>query len=946
MTAIFDSVRDYAHSHTMSVVAAGLIIVLPGTYLYITGKSIPCAVAGICSSVPSPSTSPPAGTTRGLSVYESLHPLDLRLSLPMSTWRDKPARIFVLQGVQDIRRSILALLSMVRERLGIRLDMSSIPSPVLKFLESHWAHDFLLPRLMTVAVTAALPGVFLLLTHNYPGSRAAKHQTLLANALHVLALIAVANWGVSVQDLLVTTLVIVGFGVFQRPLSQGEARSVSEASAPAIETLLSSTHNAVAQTDIVAPIAIAKNGCLYHEEANPDFLARDFAFVTKEDDAADENEDEKDREMRRLQRLLLEFKTASQNKEIDLKRTQSELKNARSTLTETFTEYSSLRDEMKNLKQTLGRDHQAVIYRKDIELFALRKANEQKENFIKDREAKLERMEVQIRDLKERVGREKEVNGDSKIEIDNEHQNAVQVKLLRIKGRSSQENDRLLEEKDLEIAQLKEDLTAISHGSATISRVQDELRRAWDTVSSTQGLLSEERHAHAQTQARLQEVLSRSQKNSPTRLPTIEESDKHELEAMFNAAQQDNLRLHAEHEALDKRLRDANARVFIAEQELEALKEQLRLEKAINEDMETARPSLVHRVHYQRMEGMLREVQEKLEASGEEVAELRSKAAAKDGEVDDVKKAKDKAEREQTKLQEQVRALKNSVSELESTKEQLMLDHERLASQRARQRHSGSSAEHTSARSSGATLITDASIHPIFTDAETPLPARPVTVAGDMSIQTTPERMVGSVGTPTPEKKGGNRHSMISNDIPPPELREKGARRKSLGLRGFVRKMTGRDAENDTHKNGEVKEDKREKEKGKNHNQERPKTALAPKDKNTMMRPKTAIVPEGALKTEKEKKVKEEARPKTAAPSKGKETERPKTAAPAKDTATPSSKTSRYYADRKGDARPKTALEEKEEREYGSKDVGAIGMAEKEKERPKSRGWMGSGSVS
>ena len=38
------------------------------------------------------------------------------------------------------------------------------------------------------------------------------------------------------------------------------------------------------------------------------------------------------------------------------------------------------------MKQTLGRDHQAVIYRKDIELFALRKANEQKENHIKDRE--------------------------------------------------------------------------------------------------------------------------------------------------------------------------------------------------------------------------------------------------------------------------------------------------------------------------------------------------------------------------------------------------------------------------------------------------------------------------------------------------------------------------------------------------------------------------------
>jgi hypothetical protein len=918
--------------------AAGLIIALPGTYLYITGKSIPCAVAGLCKEAPPPSYSPPAEATRGLSIYQSAHPLDLRLNLPISRLADKPAPTFVLRLVHGTKKNIVSYLHATGERLGVDVGAA------LRFIETHWAHHYPFPRFISVAVTTALPGVFLAFIRNHPNSWAARHQSQIANALHVLALVTVANQRISVQDLLVTAFVMVSFEALQRTLTRPEPER-ADGETHAIETLLANAHSAIADSEILNINSIKEPEC--HDDQQ--------SMLAWRDSGLGEDMSDKDLEIERLQALLTAVKTAEKNKEIDLKRTQADLKNARETLTETFNEYSSLRDEMKTIKQTIGRDHQAILYRKDIELFALRKANEQKENYIKDRDVKMDEINRQhkaalgvkdseVKGLKDRLAHfefldSKTTDGETKVESNGngEHQSAVQVKLLHIKGRNSQETDRVIEEKDLEISRLREDLQAIGQGSETLSRVQSELRRAWDATYDVQAQLNEERYAHVQTKNKLQEAAIRldeeykkSQKSSPTRLETIEESDKQELEAMFNAAQEDNLRLYTEHESMDKRLREANARVFTAEQELEAIREQLRLEKSINADMETARPSLVHRVHFQRLEGQLKESRDALEAKDDEIEHLKKVSAAKESQVEDLKNEQEAAKSSQVQLQEEIEVLKKAKVELESTKEQLMLDHERLAQHRARNRNS--SAEYTSARSSGATLITDP-LSVVITNDNTPLPARPVTITGDGSIQSTPERMRGSPATtpavtPVADRADTNRVSMISHDVPPAELRdEKQGRRKSLGFKGLMRKMTGRDE----------KADKTEKGKETKPAQEtpRPKTALLPKDKNAPIRPKTSAAPEATLKKAAPSPA-EIPRPKTSAtplPAKGTAAERPKTAVmPAKDGAKPRPKSTRYYSSGAVE-RPKTALEEKEDREYGKFNGKA------EKERPKSRGW-------
>src|SRR5207248_618018 len=99
---------------------------LPGTYMFITGKSMPCATPGVdtiakkvglCSDPSSPSQSPAAGMTSGLSVYESQHPLDVRLSLPISRWTDMPTRMRLLQIIDGTRKNFNSFLSAKSERL-------------------------------------------------------------------------------------------------------------------------------------------------------------------------------------------------------------------------------------------------------------------------------------------------------------------------------------------------------------------------------------------------------------------------------------------------------------------------------------------------------------------------------------------------------------------------------------------------------------------------------------------------------------------------------------------------------------------------------------------------------------------------------------------------------------------------------------------------------------
>ncbi|KAF2789121.1 hypothetical protein K505DRAFT_365900 [Melanomma pulvis-pyrius CBS 109.77] len=881
MTGMFDTAREYAQSHPLSV-ATGLIIALPGAYLFITGNSPTCAIR-LCNNMPSPSHSAIVGTTEGLSDYQSQHPLDLRFNLAMSKWSDKPAPTFVVRIIEVARQNIISFLNAIAERL--ELDVHYI----FRILEDRWTPQFPLSRFGLVATTTALPGAFLVFIRNHPDSWAAKHQNQVANVLHVLALVTVANQRISIQDILVTALVMVSFEAFQRSLG---SVSAGRESPVANGTRLSQTH---AESDILVSLPDEVDDT--QDKSNG--LTR-----------GDHPPTCKDEEILRLQRALTEAKTSEKVKEIELKRTQNDLRNARETLNETFAEYSSLRDEIKTMKQTIGRDHQAIIYRKDIELFALRKANEQKENYIKEKDSKLdetnrqrkatlELKDAQLQNLKERVAflerndTREEVSSEAKAEsqVASDHQ-AVQVKLLRVKGRNSLDVERSSEDKDAEIAKLKGELAGAAKASKTLALKQDELRRAWDATYEVQNALSEEQQLHVQTKELLQEATVRldeelrrsSQKNSPTRLPTIQEQDKRELETMFNSAQQDNLRLYSELDALDKRLREANARIFVCDQEIEALREHLRLEKAITEDMETARPSLVHRVHFQRMEGQLKESRDALETKEDEIERLKKKGAAKDSQLNDLAKAKDEALHSHAQLQEESEQLKKTIKDLEATKEQLMLDHERLAQHRSRQRTT--SAEHTSARSSDATLITDPNIQALL-NLDEPLPTRPVTLVDESSIQTTP---------PSAYRSDTNHISMISNDIPPVELRT--TRRKSLTLKGLMRKITKKDpeAENKPSNSKDAKE------------QTRPKTALAPKDKNTLMRPKTAAAPVSKTEGPKEK---------------AREAPRPQTAAPAKDVQTPT----RYYAAQENI----TSTGEQTEKEDSGVDTSSP--------RPKSRGW-------
>jgi hypothetical protein len=159
-----------------------------------------------------------------------------------------------------------------------------------------------------------------------------------------------------------------------------------------------------------------------------------------------------------------------------------------------------------------------------------------------------------------------------------------------------------------------------------------------------------------------------------------------------------------------------------------------------------------------------------------------------------------------------------------------MHDHERLAIQRTRLRIS--SVEHTSARSSGATLIQESS--PPLTNPSDELPPPelipiipiPTESPRNNSIQETPKRHLRSESAPV-------RWNLMSNDIPPPELR--GHKRRSLGLKDFVKKMVKKDSKADVEppKTASSKEEDTE---------ELPlrRAVLSTKDKSDYIRPATA----------------------------------------------------------------------------------------------------------
>ncbi|KAH7074009.1 hypothetical protein BKA63DRAFT_46091 [Paraphoma chrysanthemicola] len=720
----------------------------------------------------------------------------------------------------------------------------------------HWTTDFPFDRLLFLVFTT-LPGAAIFVCYLHP-SVTSRQQSVILNVLHFLGFLSLVNQASSSCSLACAALVMVAFDVFQRALdrdasdaSESDTRPQPSSPAETVLTRARSAHSTVAESGPQASTNLAKG-------------SQACANTESGGSASTPNTtDSKERDVVRLQRTVADLKTANQAKEVLLRSTRDELKNARDTLNTTFAEYCSLRDEMKSIRQNMARDHQAIVYRKDIELFALRKGNEQKEKYIMEHDAKLEEVfqqqkatvelkDTQLKMLKERLAfLENQASpkfGENQGEnVEGDH--ALEVRLLKIKkgkaARLSAEQDatdseplNADEEKDATITSLREQLTIAKKAAAEVVNQQGELQRAWDIAKKMQAALRQERELHTQTKEQLQEMAvkvkegqSQAPANDTGRLPTIEE-DKHELEAMFDTAQQDNLRLYAEIEALEKRLREANARMFKSEQESESLRQQIELEQTINSDLEAARPSVVHRVHFQRMEGQLKESRDVLASKNHEIDLLKRTIAGKDDYVKDLKAEVDAAVNFHTQDQDEIERLKQSVAELQSTKEQLMRDHERLASQRARQR--GTTADRASARSSGATLIQESSTSPSLTrpseeiapiEALPPMPIAAETEGRNDSIQMTPKRHVRSGSIPA-------RLNLISNDAPPAELR--GLKRRSLGLKDMMKRMVKKDAKPDTVTPSTPADHDDPPGNAKS------KPILSTKDRNTILRPNTA----------------------------------------------------------------------------------------------------------
>lgn len=710
--------------------------------------------------------------------------------LQTSKWslQHHAARTFLQNGesTRDIRPLLIAL----ADRLARK---------VRQIVKHPWTVRIPSPQLLTVLAVAAS----LLHSCRYSLSWTAKLQAATLKALGFVAFASFVGQRCSSGNWFVVALVMGSFDVFQRALDRdatgnNESQHHNNAPLSAVETLLE------------------QSGSLLAESQSVDLPRRSLSRSRKGDPTSIIGScDSKDREIVRLQWSLTDLQTANKAKDLELRVARQELLNAKDALKRSLIDISALRSDMKTIEQTLGKDHRTIVYRKDIELFALRKGNEQKERFILEKDAQsketlrqqhatLELKEAQLNVLKERLALMERQAGpkfghNARPEGTGEGDHALEVRLLRVKkGRRSLSG--VEEEKDTIIEQLRRELAAATKSADDVVNQQAELQRAWDISKKIQHALKEERERHDQTKVFLQEASAeledaqtdrrRSRSDPSGRLPTIEENDQNELEAMFDAAQQDNLRLHMEVEALDKRVRDANARVFAADQEIEALREQVRLEHAINIDMETARPSVVHRVHFQRMEGQLKESKDDLTKKDTQIQKLKTNLTEKDHELGLLRTRLQDAEKHSESAEDEIDGLKQSVVELEAAKERLMQDHERLAARRSRT-HRVSSAEFTSARTSGATLINDHSPPPRLTGPSDDPPHVPVApLLGSPFLGGIQDR--DATDRHTIKQSDTQRPSTASNVRPSTELRH--AKRKSgLGLRDMMKRIVMRD---------------------------------------------------------------------------------------------------------------------------------------------------------
>lgn len=553
-----------------------------------------------------------------------------------------------------------------------------------------------------------------------------------------------------------------------------------------------------------------------------DGLGTSSATRSEEVDRNQTTQELKDREILRLQRNLTEAKTTNRARESQLRVAKEGLKNAREALNETFAEYTNVREELSTVKHVLGRDHQAVLYRKDIELFALRKMNEQREKSLTERDAKLMEMEcqhkavVELKDeqtkrLKDRLA-VLELQCASRQDTEDGAQ-ALEVRLLKVrKGRKSLEIE---DDKDALISQLQEHLAAAKKSVEAVVNQQAELQRAWDITKKIQDALKDERDRHAQTREQLQGALIKlseesKQEQSPTnsigRLPTIEEDehDRSELEAMFETAQEDNIQLKTHVGLMEKRLRDANAKLFSAAQEAEALREQIRFEQNRKAEIENARPSVVHHVHLQHMEEQVRALQDILEGKDEEIKRHRKSLVDIDRYVGRLRREIEAAIGFHTEDQDEIERLKETISELQSTKRQLMVDHEQRASSRVRPRTA--SAKQTSAQTDGAPFIQK----PIsqLTESGNASKSAPTEVLPPVLISSEQSASVCTGRRGSASREGASQSKSTADDEPTVDLREeRTSRRTSLGLRDMMRRIARKDQDDLASANADTAEE-------------------------------------------------------------------------------------------------------------------------------------------
>jgi hypothetical protein len=276
-----------------------------------------------------------------------------------------------------------------------------------------------------------------------------------------------------------------------------------------------------------------------------------------------------------------------------------------------------------------------------------------------------------------------------------------------------------------------------------------------------------------------------------------------------------------------------------------------------------------------------------------------------------------------TQDQDEIERLKQSIDELQATKYQLMLDHERLGSQRNRQRIiSMERPERSSARSSGATLIHEPS--PPLTKLPDeappvealPMPTMPVVPEREGSIQETLQRHLRSKSSP---RETANHWSLMSHDVPPAELRElKGNRRRSLGLKVMMQKMVkkNQDTGHTSTDAATIVPDSVPK-----RGESKLRRVLAPKDKNLSIRPSTAA----SAIASKPVGVEPVLTPKTSPLPAAVRPPNPRRNSPA---------TPRYYATAQGTTGQEAQAAEKEKEKGSERPQSAMGG---EPARPKSR---------